>query len=789
VRRLVFFLFSVLLLAGVAAGQSDFSVILLPDTQNYSQFYPDTFKAQTNWIVANRAALNIQFVIGLGDIVNTAEDTTQWQNADAAIKILDAAGVPYALAIGNHDYDNESPGSRQATMFNQYFGPSRYAAYTYYKEQYPTGSNENFYTTFTASGKNYLVLVLEMHPRDAALQWASSVVSSHPDYDVIVVTHSFMFVDGTRVDRCDTHDVSPQNGNTPEMMWEKWVSQQKNVIMVVSGHITKKVASRRTDMTSNGNIINQMLSNYQDWPNGGNGYLRILKFHPSTNKVDVQSYSPTLNNFLTDTDNQFTIDLHNPGSPGTGTGAVGGKVRDTSTCTALAGATVSVAGKSATTDANGNFSISLPAPSLYSITADTNGYQSDSEDRQVYEGYSTEADFYLAASSSTTSCPAGSTVPSVHICSPTDGSTVTSPVHVLATARSSTTINLSQIYIDGTAVWTGSGGNVDTNLPLSTGTHRLTVQSKDAAGTVFKSTVFITVSSSTSSGGGCTASSVSPSVTICSPTDGSTVNSPVHVVATSTSSTAVSFMQIYVDGTKVWQNAGGQLDTSVSISAGTHRVTVQAKNAAGQVFKSTVFITVSSSASGGTGCTASSVSPSVTICSPANGATVSSPVHVVATSTSSTAVSYMQIYLDGAKVWQNAGGQLDTSVSMSTGTHRLTVQAKNAAGQIFKSTVNITVSTTTASACTLSTVDPSVTICSPADASTSASPVQIVAGTTSSSPVSYMQIYIDGTKQYQVSADKIDTHLAMSSGEHRVAVQAKNEDDVLFKDVVYVTVQ
>jgi hypothetical protein len=99
------------------------------------------------------------------------------------------------------------------------------------------------------------------------------------------------------------------------------------------------------------------------------------------------------------------------------------------------------------------------------------------------------------------------------------------------------------------------------------------------------------------------------------------------------------------------------------------------------------------------------------------------------------------------------------------------------------------VSTTTASACSLSTVDPSVTICSPADGSTSASPVHIAAGTTSSSPVSFMQIYIDGAKQYQVSADKIDTQLALSSGEHRVAVQAKNEDDVLFKDVVYVTVQ
>lgn len=90
-------------------------------------------------------------------------------------------------------------------------------------------------------------------------------------------------------------------------------------------------------------------------------------------------------------------------------------------------------------------------------------------------------------------------------------------------------------------------------------------------------------------------------------------------------------------------------------------------------------------------CALSSASPSVTICTPQNGTTVSSPVNVVAGTTDSQAVTLLQIYLDGAKVYQVAAAQLNTNVMMNPGTHRLTVQAIDSAKIIFKSTINVTV--------------------------------------------------------------------------------------------------
>ena len=91
----------------------------------------------------------------------------------------------------------------------------------------------------------------------------------------------------------------------------------------------------------------------------------------------------------------------------------------------------------------------------------------------------------------------------------------------------------------------------------------------------------------------------------------------------------------------------------------------------------------------GTGCQSSGVNQTVTICSPSSGATVSSPVQITATVTDNKPVNYSQIYLDGVKQMTIHASTVNTSLPMSSGTHRLTVQAND--GVTFKTTINITV--------------------------------------------------------------------------------------------------
>ena len=86
-----------------------FTVVVLPDTQFYSQSFPEQFRAQTHWIVDNRAAENIVLVSHVGDIVQNggqgpARNAAEWNNADAAMNILDnnAQDLPYGVVLGNH---------------------------------------------------------------------------------------------------------------------------------------------------------------------------------------------------------------------------------------------------------------------------------------------------------------------------------------------------------------------------------------------------------------------------------------------------------------------------------------------------------------------------------------------------------------------------------------------------------------------------------------------------------------------------------------------------------------
>src|SRR6185369_1521770 len=190
-------------------------------------------------------------------------------------------------------------------------------------------------------------------------------------------------------------------------------------------------------------------------------------------------------------------------------------------------------------------------------------------------------------------------------------------------------------------------------------------------------------------------------------------------------------------------------------------------------------------------CQLNPASPTVTICSPANGSTVTSPISISAgTTDAANPVKLLQVYVDGTKKYEIAADNLDTSLAISAGAHRVTVQATDTANTIFKSTVNITVSgAENPSACTLNTASPSVTICAPLNGSSGPSPIQVKAGTTdNASPVKLMQIYADGIKKYQISASSVDTPLDLPAGSHRLAVQAMDAANTVFKSTVFITV-
>jgi hypothetical protein len=307
-----------------------FTIVVLPDTQLYSATYPTIFTEQTQWIVDNKDRLNITFVVHVGDIVNDGNSIPQqWTNADASMDKLDNV-VPYLVVPGNHDYDNQC-GTRSATSYNSKFGPSRFQGYSWYGGHY-SGGNENNYGFFSGDSQEFLVIGLEFCPRDEVLSWAEGLINDNPNKKVILFTHSYMYSDNTRVDSGDTHNCTAYtcgaSCNNGEDIWNELVSKKfehsnislaSNIILLLSGHIVVgstdgcSITGRRTDCVNN-QPVHQILQNYQICPPyGGDGLLRYYTFKPDENKIEAVTYSPHLDQYLTDSSNRFDLIYTTPG--------------------------------------------------------------------------------------------------------------------------------------------------------------------------------------------------------------------------------------------------------------------------------------------------------------------------------------------------------------------------------------------------------------------------------------------------------------------------------------------
>jgi hypothetical protein len=305
--------------AGPPAGQ-DFTVIALPDTQYYAGSVnsgtPAMFTTQTDWILTNRLSRNIAFVTQLGDCVEDGDkggsNLVQWANATNALYRLEspaltglANGIPYGVAVGNHDQSPNGDPDGTTTFYNQFFGAGHFGGRPYYGGHYGT-NNDNHFEFFSASGLDFIILHLEYdmqvkHPE--VLAWANNVIQTNQNRRAIVVSHGML----------DTGTYDPIS-NTNAGRWTAQGPQgaaiynalrtNSNVFLMLCGHVPGE--GRRMD-TFNGHSIHTVLSDYQGRTNGGDGWMRILTFSPSNNVIHVRTCSPVVNQFETDPDSQFDL--------------------------------------------------------------------------------------------------------------------------------------------------------------------------------------------------------------------------------------------------------------------------------------------------------------------------------------------------------------------------------------------------------------------------------------------------------------------------------------------------
>ena len=81
------------------------------------------------------------------------------------------------------------------------------------------------------------------------------------------------------------------------------------------------------------------------------------------------------------------------------------------------------------------------------------------------------------------------------MCQPTANSAVLNPVHIIAKATDSTSVNHLEVWVDGTTkAYQVNGSSMNAYVSMSRGkTHRITVQAVDNSNHIFKQTVYATV--------------------------------------------------------------------------------------------------------------------------------------------------------------------------------------------------------------------------------------------------------------------------------------------------------
>ncbi len=294
----------------IPGTEDSFTIIVIPDTQCYSDAYPEIFTVQTSWIAneVNDGSRNIVFVTHVGDIVEHPDSVVEWDRARESMSVLDPAllnlgdpclpepVVPYAVIPGNHD--------QPTVLYNQYFPYTRYEGVLPWYGGHYGNKNDSSYQLFRAGGEDYIILHIEFCPKtdpdgNDVLDWGNFVLQEYADRKAIIVTHGFINEFGERtVSFC----------SDTQYIWDALVVPNDNVWFVLCGHNGSVGEALRTDIV-NGHPVYQLLSCYQRRSNGGNGWLRIMRFVPEEDRVYIETYSPWLDQYETDENSQFDLDF------------------------------------------------------------------------------------------------------------------------------------------------------------------------------------------------------------------------------------------------------------------------------------------------------------------------------------------------------------------------------------------------------------------------------------------------------------------------------------------------
>ena len=249
-----------------------FSLYWVSDTQVYAYRCPQVFNKVFAYMANAAAEQNALGVLMTGDIVDNRNTPRHWNNAKAAIGLIEGR-LPLWCVAGNHDVG-------ASKVDYKAFLSCGFCAADEGDQLYKDGVC--WYDTFTAAGQDILLLGIGWQTDTDYLPWAKTVLTDHADLPAILLVHSFL---------TDKGGLTPM-GRTLEA---ELLSTCPNLRLVLCGHNDGSVRWAKT--YEDGHTVNALMYNFQDDKKKGLGYLRILTFDPLDRSVGVTTYSPWFDDF------------------------------------------------------------------------------------------------------------------------------------------------------------------------------------------------------------------------------------------------------------------------------------------------------------------------------------------------------------------------------------------------------------------------------------------------------------------------------------------------------------
>ncbi|MEI3866966.1 lamin tail domain-containing protein [Microbacterium sp. CCNWLW134] len=286
---------------GLADPQDyDLALSHITDTQYLSESYPEVYAAEIEWILANAESRKIDFAIHTGDLIQSWVDPDQreararheFEIASQLQAELDAQ-VANSVLPGNHDNKRGLTND----LFNEYFGPDRYADAGWYGGSIAPGDNRASWSAFTADGARFVVVSLPYAYGEPEVAWAEDVVAAHPDANVVIATHEHVTPKG--------HGGPAARSNSSrwlshaDMLWERVIAPNRNVVLVLSGHFHGIGAIVTEDAGGiPGHTVVEAVADYQEFrtPTGerATGFQRLLQIDLAGGMLAVDTFSVTL---------------------------------------------------------------------------------------------------------------------------------------------------------------------------------------------------------------------------------------------------------------------------------------------------------------------------------------------------------------------------------------------------------------------------------------------------------------------------------------------------------------